>query len=67
MSENIILENGKYEFIKDDKGKLICKRYGQPWREFVGDNAVHALFDYAVETTSKNCTCEKVLDNISKV
>ncbi len=39
------LENGKYEFKLDDQGRLVCLRYGEPWREdFVGDNAVMALY-----------------------
>jgi hypothetical protein len=53
MIEIIILEDGKYKFEKHEDGSLICKRYGENWREFIGDNAVHALFDYAFKLTIK--------------
>lgn len=42
------LQNEKYTFIKNDQGLLTCNRYGEPWREFLGDKAVAALFDYAI-------------------
>jgi len=48
----IILDDGKYRFWAPDPPddfQLFCERYGEPWRDFVGDNAVHALFEYAVE------------------
>ena len=48
MSDKIILYDGKYTFIKGDH-ILICLRYGEPWREFTGDNAVHALFDKCMD------------------
>ena len=46
----IRLTDGKYTFRKGSKGDLIADRYGQEgWREFLGDKAVGALFDYALE------------------
>lgn len=45
----LILENGKYRFYKPDGVTLVCDRYGQPWREFIGDKAVTALFDKYIE------------------
>lgn len=39
------LDDGKYEFFVES-GILKCLRYGKEWREFTGDKAVHALFDY---------------------
>jgi hypothetical protein len=54
MSEIISLADGKYEFEKDDKGFLRCKRYGEYWRDFIGDNAVLSLFDYAIELKTKS-------------
>lgn len=40
----MILSDGKYEFKLDTRGVLVCLRHGQPWRDFVGDNAVLALY-----------------------
>ena len=51
--EELILCNGKYRFYLDQNGILRCNRYGEPWREFIGDNAVLALFRYAVEASYK--------------
>lgn len=44
----ITLEDGKYVFFKDTEGLVYCHRYDKPWREFLGDKAVSALFDYAL-------------------
>jgi hypothetical protein len=53
MDEVKLLE-GKYTFHKSDyEGSLICLRYGDPWRRFVGDKAVHALFDECVDLRNK--------------
>lgn len=40
--------DGKYEF-KMDGPRLVCLRHGEPWREFVGDNAILSLFRHAEE------------------
>lgn len=46
MIEQYSLLDGKYIFRLDtDTHTLVCLRYGEPWREFVGDKAIHALFD----------------------
>ncbi len=47
--EELILMGGKYRFYKVD-GALRCDRYGERWREFVGDKAILALFAYALES-----------------
>lgn len=49
--EEIILEGGKYRFYIQD-GILKCDRYGEPWREFIGDKAVFALFDHCYNMES---------------
>jgi len=41
------LKLGEFLFYKDEAGVLHCKRHGQDWREFLGDHAITALFDYA--------------------
>lgn len=35
--------DGKYTVIQDSRGKLVAHRYGQPWRECVGDNLILAM------------------------
>ena len=46
--EEIILNDGKYRFYERD-GLLFCDRYGNPWRDFIGDKAVFSLFDKCLE------------------
>lgn len=48
----MILCDGKYDFhtYDDEYGDtLVCWRDGQPWRDFVEDKAVRALYDYACQ------------------
>lgn len=40
---DISLDNGKYTLPLDDSGRLIALRYGEPWRDLVGDKLVLAL------------------------
>lgn len=41
----IILDNGKYEVImSDDCSKFEAIRYGEPWRDLVGDGLVFNMF-----------------------
>ena len=48
--EEVSLYEGKYIFrLNLDNWHLTCLRHGEAWREFVGDKAVHALFDKAFE------------------
>jgi hypothetical protein len=52
MLTKLSLQDGKYTWVYNDHtATLICLRDGQPWRgrEFIGDNAVHALFHAAVD------------------
>lgn len=37
------LEGGKYTLIQYENGSLEAHRYGEPWREFVGDKFMHSL------------------------
>ena len=48
---------GKYEFYMQNDS-LYCRRYGEEWRQFVGDNAVRALFDLALELQTENETLQ---------
>jgi len=44
MNEEIVLCGGKYKFYIDELNVLRCLRNGENWRDFIGDNAVLALF-----------------------
>lgn len=48
MNDKVTLCDGKYTFRMEDS-RLVCDRYDdKEWREFVGDNAVYALFEEVV-------------------
>lgn len=61
MEDLLILENGKYKFYKVN-GILKCDRYDEPWRDFLGDNAVNALYDELVEVKQNLITLEGILE-----
>ncbi len=48
MTERITVGDGEYEFCLEG-GSLRCRRHGEVWRDFIGDNAVLALFRHALE------------------
>ncbi|MGH7240693.1 MAG: hypothetical protein ACREGB_00160 [Candidatus Saccharimonadales bacterium] len=58
--EELSLEGGKYKFQYVDNA-LACLRYGQPWREFVGDKAVFSLFYQALELQKQAAVRETAL------
>lgn len=47
MDEIILGDDGKYRFHMDE-GTLQCERYGEPWRDFLGDHAVALLFQECI-------------------
>lgn len=53
MKEEIVLCDGKYKFYIDELGVLRCLRNGENWRDFIGDNAVLALFRECLELREK--------------
>ena len=59
---NIIDLDGKYQFVETEGYKLKCERYNEPWRDFIGDKAVHRLFSHAIELEAKT----KMLTEIVK-
>lgn len=63
---SIKINDGKYHFFiaegGHENGCLICWRYGEPWRDFIGDKAVHALYDHAVELEARVKTLEGELE-----
>lgn len=42
--ESIKLDNGKYEVISYENGEFKCLRYGEPYRNLVGDNVALNMF-----------------------
>lgn len=46
--ERLAVYDGKYEFYMKDHS-LHCLRYGEEWRDFIGDGAVLQLFLHAVD------------------
>lgn len=47
----ISLERGKYTFYM--KGGLKCDRYGESWRELIGDNAIFFLYLKCLELSRR--------------
>jgi hypothetical protein len=60
--DKISLYDGKYIFERDSNKNLHCLRYGEIWRDFIGDNAVNALFSYAIELEAKVIELDKTVD-----
>lgn len=54
--------DGKYDFSVGLSGVLFCDRYREPWRDFVGDKAVHALYNHAVELERKLADIQTCFD-----
>ena len=50
--DEILLDDGKYRFYKEDH-LLLCERYGEKWRDFLGDHAVTGLFNECLELKRK--------------
>ena len=57
--KKLVLCDGKYTFYVAGVS-LYCDRYADHWREFVGDKAVHALFDKCIEL-------QKTVDELRKL
>ena len=43
MNFKISLADNKYTFVQKDEFQWECLRHGEPWRDFVGDNAISQL------------------------
>jgi len=53
MAKKIKLEGGKYEIIEDlARGNFKATRYGEEWRNLVGDKLMLALFSRLEEATN---------------
>jgi len=58
----IDLCDGKYTLIYDPSiGQSECLRYGEPWRQLVGDKMVLACFDEIVELRQRVKTLREAL------
>lgn len=44
IERRLVLEDGKYTLVASP-GKLHCLRYGEEWRDLIGDKMVHAMLD----------------------
>lgn len=57
--------DGKYTVIYDfSTGQSECLRYGQPWRQLVGDKMVLAMFDRVVELQAENAALKNKLEMV---
>jgi len=56
--------DGKYLFVESEGYKLECMRYGEPWRDFIGDKAVHRLFSEAIRLKEINSDMYEALKDI---
>ena len=61
----LILVEGKYTFSQNEDGTgLRCSRYGEPWREFLGDKAVGSLYNFAIDTQQRIADLEQKLTDL---
>jgi len=60
MIRIIDLDHGRYKFYTSKNGVLCCDKIGEPnpWRSFLGDNAICELFAYAVKLEDRIHTLE---------
>ena len=58
---SITLSDGKYEFYEHNH-IVRCDRYGERWREFIGDKAIRALFDHATEQAEQIERLKKAIE-----
>lgn len=62
----IDLCDGKYTLIYDfSTGQSECLRYGEPWRQLVGDKMVLACFDEIVELRQEVSQLRETLESLA--
>jgi hypothetical protein len=65
--EKIELLDGKYTMIYDpNKCELKTLRYGEPWREHIGDNLIYCLVQALLDERKKNVDLKLNLEGITK-
>lgn len=59
------IDGGKYTVVMTQEGHLSALRYGEPWRECVGDNLIghmaHEIEELREHRTSLLAACEAML------
>lgn len=58
MSNTLTFENGKYTLVRHDDGRMEALRYGEKWRDLVGDKFINAManeIDVLRNALSKAC------------
>ena len=63
----IVLDGGKYTLVfEEDTGKLYALRYGEKWRDCLGDGFILALGQHIVWLVEKNKELVDELDSVYK-
>ena len=60
----IELENGKYTYVCYDDGRQHALRYGEEWRDLVGDKFVYCLAHRVTELQEQNKALVEALQSI---
>jgi hypothetical protein len=66
LLSTVELDDGKYEFYKDENNVLCCNRYGEEWRDFTGDHAVTLLFERLIELKEENYINEQAMISMAE-
>lgn len=61
---SIQLADNKYEIGRTADGHVVALRYGEPWRDCVGDNLIAALLDYALSMEEASATAQDLARQI---
>lgn len=63
---NVTVGDGKYTVQMHDDGVLVALRYGQPWRECIGDNLILALASEVESLTLANASRDKEIERLKR-
>lgn len=68
MSEalEVSVLGGKYTVVMDSEGRLSALRYGEPWRDCVGDGLILALADELSAARSDLARAQAELEKVRK-
>lgn len=61
---SVSVNDGKYTVVLEADGKLHALRYGEVWRDLVGDNLVYSLAYELDEERSKNAQLEAEIERL---
>lgn len=65
MMLNVTVADGKYTVQQDDAGRLTALRYGDPWRDCVGDGLICSLAYAVEEEREKGLKLIEVLNRVA--